>query len=116
MLPYARHAQHKPWFGDQMQQPNTNAENFWMVPARVVTAMEFLRIFHDLPRHAVHPDMVRREHALTPEEVITYRAALEVLRLYFTSEMDFGGPPARSADEPRPAPSARKRRGLFGRE
>lgn len=70
------------------------------VPGRVEAALSFLGHC----RWVEMDDTARRE--LTPEEAGVRRAALEVLRLYFVCEMDFGdAPPSRHGrDEDGDAP------------
>lgn len=73
-------------------------EKFELIPGRVEMAMQYVRHCQSLmvPDSCFGTPSPGRD--LTPPERAAYMAALDALRLYFTAEMDFGGPPTRLPD------------------
>lgn len=70
-------------------------DKFELIPGRVEMAMQYVRHCQSLmvPDSCFGSSTPGRD--LTPPERAAYSAALDALRLYFTAEMDFGGPPTR---------------------
>lgn len=68
-------------------------DKFELIPGRVEMAMQYVRHCQDLmvPDSCFGSSTQGRD--LSPMERAAYVAALDALRLYFTAEMDFGGPP-----------------------
>lgn len=86
-------------------------DKFELIPGRVEMAMQYVRHCQSLtvPDSCFGAETKGRD--LTPQEQAAYLAALDALRLYFTAEMDFGGPPTRvpeDADDEAEVPHARK--------
>ncbi len=86
-------------------------DKFELIPGRVEMAMQYVRHCQNLmvPDSCFGSETKGRD--LTPQEQAAYLAALDALRLYFTAEMDFGGPPTRvpdDADDQAEVPRARK--------
>lgn len=73
-------------------------DKFELIPGRVEMAMQYVRHCQNLtvPDSCFGSETKGRD--LTPQEQAAYLAALDALRLYFTAEMDFGGPPTRVPD------------------
>lgn len=74
-------------------------DKFELIPGRVEMAMQYVRHCQNLmvPDSCFGSETKGRD--LTPQEQAAYLAALDALRLYFTAEMDFGGPPTRVPEE-----------------
>jgi hypothetical protein len=70
-------------------------DKFELIPGRVEMAMQYVRHCQNLmvPDSCFGSETKGRE--LTQQGQAAYLAALDALRLYFTAEMDFGGPPTR---------------------
>lgn len=86
-------------------------DKFELIPGRVEMAMQYVRHCQNLmvPDSCFGSETKGRD--LTPQEQAAYLAALDALRLYFTAEMDFGGPPTRvpeCGDDIADVPRARK--------
>lgn len=73
------------------------------VPARVQAAMLFIQFTDGVRFGCPGPfdGAAPRERAIDGERLAAYNAALTVMRLYFSGEMDFGSP----APSARPAPT-----------
>lgn len=70
-------------------------EKFECVPGRVDAAMQYVRHCQTLTDPDGCCGTSRTGRELSAPEKAAYLAALDALRMYFTAEMDFGGPPPR---------------------
>lgn len=70
-------------------------EKFEFVPGRVDAAMQYVRHCQNLTDPDGCCGTSRPGRELSAPEQAAYLAALDALRMYFTAEMDFGGPPPR---------------------
>lgn len=82
------------------------------VPAKVAAAQDYLR-FAEVARCGGPAAMSSDHYPLNPRdlstrETVVYNAALEVLRLYFTGEMEFAVTPARDDDTDDDKPPSRQ--------
>jgi hypothetical protein len=75
-------------------------EKFELIPGRVEMAMQYVRHCQSLmvPDSCFGSSTQGRD--LSPTERAVYLAALDALRLYFTAEMDYGGPPTCMPEPP----------------
>jgi hypothetical protein len=81
-----------------MEKKKLSIEHFELTPGRIDAAMQYVRHCMWLTDPISLCDFGNKGRALSAQEQSAYLAALDALRLYFTAEMDFGGPPTRLPD------------------
>lgn len=73
------------------------------MPGRIRAALDYLGYCTDTTRAY---DCIQDRHELSPAQAAVQAAALDVLRMYFQGEMDYGDAPPRPPSEPPESPPA----------